>query len=395
MSTGITEGGRDVLPAADAGTPYRAKLAISGPAPSYSCELAPESALPGTLTLASDCTLGGIAPAIAGSEAGFPFQFVVTDSDGRRSRPIDQLLRVINRLAFTVPAKLPDARAEVPYNLVFVGPTNPTGGTPPYRYELKGIQPFGLNLDRGSGLLSGTPAKQEAGRTHEFEICAVDSAALQNCARTSLMVLPTPAAAATATPTPARPQVPATPTPTPEPTPTATPPAARRFTGTVTVTASYNDPGPLLGSYRVQATAVLPVDVDVSTGARSPTRTTAYSGTYSVVPTNPGCGIASSGSVAGSVRHYAQGTLDAARSQIALSITTFENSSTPDLGVCFTTANIILFGPGTSGALDSAGSTYTFPLSGGRVMRTGVLAYWQTSRVSTSYTVTAQLAPAP
>lgn len=78
-----------------------------------------------------------------------------------------------------------------------------------------------------------------------------------------------------------------------------------------------------------------------------------------------------------------------------MSITVSNGTSSPDLGVCFTDATIIMFGPGTSGALDSAGGTYEFAASGGSEARQGRLEYWETgvgsSTVDTSYTVSASL----
>jgi hypothetical protein len=87
--------------------------------------------------------------------------------------------------------------------------TDPSGGSPPYHFQLgsgAGFPPIGVSLGK-DGLLTGTPRSPG---TYTFEVCAVDLSADQVCQRVTLVVT---AAAAAPSPT-ARPAT-ATPTPTP------------------------------------------------------------------------------------------------------------------------------------------------------------------------------------
>lgn len=108
-------------------------------------------------------------------------------------------------LQFTAPAVLPPATVGRPYEYSFcqgarknepcggnLNPaTNPTGGSPPYHFQLDsgvGFPPFGLVLDV-NGLLSGIPtAVTQPAR--QFRVCAVDLVGTQACANTSLEVKP-------------------------------------------------------------------------------------------------------------------------------------------------------------------------------------------------------------
>jgi len=90
--------------------------------------------------------------------------------------------------------------------------TDPTGGSPPYHFQLGsgvGFPPIGMSIGK-DGLLTGTPASPG---TYTFEVCAVDLSATQVRQRATIAVRP-PVAVATAAPTPV-PTAALTRTPTP------------------------------------------------------------------------------------------------------------------------------------------------------------------------------------
>jgi hypothetical protein len=128
------------LPAATAGEPYRAQLAVDGGVPPYTWE----GALPAALTLSASGTIGGRL-ARTGS---FPFTLGVADREGRTAQRVFVLhvapppLRVITR-------SLPDATVGVAYHAQL----QVEGGVPPLRWSAD--PPAGLEL--GDGLLFGTP----------------------------------------------------------------------------------------------------------------------------------------------------------------------------------------------------------------------------------------------
>ncbi len=93
--------------------------------------------------------------------------------------------------------------------------TQPTGGSPPYHFQLGsgvGFPPIGVSLGK-DGILTGTPSTPG---TYVFEVCAVDLSADQACQRVTMTVT---SAQAVASPTPVRTAAPA-PTPSPALTPT-------------------------------------------------------------------------------------------------------------------------------------------------------------------------------
>ena len=79
---------------------------------------------------------------------------------------------------------------------------NPTGGRPPYRFELGsggGFPPLGLSLSL-NGRLTGTPSPgtgAPGGRTYTFTICAVDMAGTFVCNPRSIIILSEQAASLT------------------------------------------------------------------------------------------------------------------------------------------------------------------------------------------------------
>ena len=105
-------------------------------------------------------------------------------------------------LVFTVPATLPPATVGVPYKYSFCVPepatptsacgpmpptTNPTGGSPPYHFQLGsgvGFPPMGISLGK-DGQLTGTPT---AAGTSTFQVCAIDLSANSVCQTVSLTV---------------------------------------------------------------------------------------------------------------------------------------------------------------------------------------------------------------
>jgi hypothetical protein len=105
-------------------------------------------------------------------------------------------------LVFTAPATLPDATVGVYYSYSFCVPepagplypcgpmpptTNPTGGSPPYHFQLDsgvGFPPMGLSLSK-DGPLTGTPTTPG---TSTFRVCAVDLEANSVCRTVTLTV---------------------------------------------------------------------------------------------------------------------------------------------------------------------------------------------------------------
>jgi len=105
-------------------------------------------------------------------------------------------------LVFTAPATLPPATVGVPYKYSFCVPepatptsacgpmppaTNPTGGSPPYHFQLGsgvGFPPMGISLGK-DGQLTGTPT---AAGTSTFQVCAIDLSANSVCQTVSLTV---------------------------------------------------------------------------------------------------------------------------------------------------------------------------------------------------------------
>ena len=117
-------------------------------------------------------------------------------------------------LAFDAPAMLEPARVGVPYPPysfctptptpsglcgTFPATTNPTGGNPPYHFQLGsgvGFPPFGISLSL-NGILSGT-ASIQGSRT--FSVCAVDLSANSICRNVTLNVTDPPTVSFTASP---------------------------------------------------------------------------------------------------------------------------------------------------------------------------------------------------
>ncbi len=139
---------------------------------------------------------------------------------------------------FDPPANLPPAQAGKPYpefsfclpspatHTTACGPfpqaTTPSGGAPPYHFQVeRGFPPFGLYLLK-DGQFYGTPHASTGGQTYPFTVCAVDLRANAVCRDVSILVeasiAPTPTPAPTARPTSTtRPTPTATPAPTPKP----------------------------------------------------------------------------------------------------------------------------------------------------------------------------------
>lgn len=320
------------------------------------------------------------------------------------------------RFSFSVPATLGDATVGQAYRHSFCDPEpassllcggvvavdlkNPIGGSQPFTFqkEVGDSLPWGLRLG-SNGVLEGTPHAAAlqgapAGRTYGFRVCAVDSTRSYVCRATLLTVLPAAAASPTPTPTPTR-----TPTPTPTPTrtspvpPTTAAPASRSYTGSVSISITYARTDSDFGTHQVQAMADLPFDVDFARSSQSTRRTETFSASYSVNP-KPICGgSASSGSYSGaSVSYYISGRVDAARDQVTFSVLITGTRSSPDLGVCWTKPELLLF---TSGALDSSGNSFSFTLAGGELTKSGVLTFHESASKKTSYKLVAKLTRLP
>lgn len=101
------------------------------------------------------------------------------------------------------PTPLPGGVVGFPYTFSFCRPalnrtsdlcsafdkpsTNPSGGQPPYHFQLGsgiGFPPFGLNLNL-NGLLTGTPT---AAGTKQFSVCAIDQAGASSCQSVTLTI---------------------------------------------------------------------------------------------------------------------------------------------------------------------------------------------------------------
>jgi len=107
-------------------------------------------------------------------------------------------------LTFSV-GELPDATVGLPYTYSFCTPTpdinglcgvsgaiNPSGGQPPYHFQLGtlgGFPPMGMYLN-SNGLLTGTVKSAGSAGTASFTVCAVDLSATSVCQPVSLTVDP-------------------------------------------------------------------------------------------------------------------------------------------------------------------------------------------------------------
>ena len=152
------------LPNGILGQPYNQTItATGGNAPhTFAVTL---GALPNGLTLAAGGALTGV-PIVSGT-----FNFTVTATDasncpGARVYTLD----ITNCPTITVnPATLPNGFVGTPYSQTFTA----SGGTAPYTFSVSaGAPPNGLNLNTGTGALTGTPSVQT---TFNFTVRATDA----------------------------------------------------------------------------------------------------------------------------------------------------------------------------------------------------------------------------
>jgi hypothetical protein len=162
-----------------------------------------------SLTLASGTTPAApsVSAVIAGLSTGTYSGRITITAAGATNSPVAIPVSLLitssstGPLTFTVPSPLPSATVQTPYQFSFcqgarlneacggsLNPaTSPTGGQPPYHFQLGsgvGFPPQGLVLDV-NGRLSGTPTTVG---TYVFSVCAVDLSASQVCQTVSLTV---------------------------------------------------------------------------------------------------------------------------------------------------------------------------------------------------------------
>lgn len=110
--------------------------------------------------------------------------------------------RPIKALSFSVPERLPSAQVGSDYlHSSFCDPIpgeydscgesnvtqiNPTGGIPPYRFEIVGDIPEGISINGFHGSLGGMPLTKGE---WAFDICAIDDSGTEACKRTALAVI--------------------------------------------------------------------------------------------------------------------------------------------------------------------------------------------------------------
>lgn len=152
------------LPQGQVNAAFAASVSASGGVPPYAYAVR-AGALPPGVDLSPDGTLSG-APTSAGV---FGFTVGVGDaSSPAQSATQNFAITVVAPLAITS-ATLPDGTIGSAYR----APLLATGGTPPYAWAISaGALPTGLALDRGTGILSGTPS--QAGM-FSFTVAATDA----------------------------------------------------------------------------------------------------------------------------------------------------------------------------------------------------------------------------
>ncbi len=141
------------LPSGAVGTAYSFALAATGGNPAYVWQVTGETSLPpGMVLSASAGTLGG-TPTQAGT---FEFELEARDQDGSEDRQTFSIT-IIDSLSFTTFSQLPAGTVGIAYSQALVA----AGGVPAYEFSVApgSTLPPGLNLNSGTGRLSGTPTE--------------------------------------------------------------------------------------------------------------------------------------------------------------------------------------------------------------------------------------------
>lgn len=141
------------LPDGVVGMSYRARLQVKGGTPPYHFTLE-ESSLPRGLQL--DPASGEISgvPRVADLD-GARFTVVATDSSEPSERAVWNLTLRLARPLVMITRTMPQARAYEPYRVQMTA----AGGRLPYRWEVVGSLPPGLELDPATGVITGTPTE--------------------------------------------------------------------------------------------------------------------------------------------------------------------------------------------------------------------------------------------
>lgn len=181
------------LPAWTSGQAGSFKLTATGGTLPYHCTLA-SGTLPAWLSLASDCTLSGTAPALAGGttrSVSAPFTVTVADAASGAQAVTLSVTVVQPKPTLVLASPLPRGTVGLPYSAATV--SSVSGGSPPYHYMsdsfAAGTPPPGTSVNLTTGRLAGTPG---APGTYGFGICAVDLVGSTTCASTSVTVDPLP-----------------------------------------------------------------------------------------------------------------------------------------------------------------------------------------------------------
>ncbi len=173
------------LSTATEGTEYFAELRLEG-ADALNWRIV-SGGLPDGLRLDDD---RGELSGTPGQSGTFSFTVQAESLAGRAER--DYTLIVKPQLRVT-PALGP-ARVGSPYDAT----PSITGGLPPYSVEIVGL-PGGLDFDRGTGRVFGTPLNPSSGLLLEFRVRDSDSPAQTRTERTTLVIQPLPVTITTLT----------------------------------------------------------------------------------------------------------------------------------------------------------------------------------------------------
>jgi len=135
------------LPDASVGVSYSVTIATAGTTGSVSFALQPYQSLPEGL---NPNPITGIISGTPTTPANYNFGMIITDSAGSKYPGININ---VSPMAIDAPASLPNATQGTPYSASLAV----TGGTPPISYTPSCCLPNGINVNGGTGELSGTP----------------------------------------------------------------------------------------------------------------------------------------------------------------------------------------------------------------------------------------------
>jgi hypothetical protein len=172
------------LPRSEVSAPFSATLTATGGSGTYSWSLT-DGSLPTALVLAPDGTIKG-KPRVAGT---FPFTATVSDTQGRTAA-LDLQLDVAPKLQVTT-RRLRQAKVGKRYQATL----RTSGGVIPTRWSLiHGRLPWGIRLNRATGVLVGVPRKTRSQRirSYRFTVQAMDQLGVRSRRALKLSVKPAP-----------------------------------------------------------------------------------------------------------------------------------------------------------------------------------------------------------